>query len=417
MANKADLEKYAPSLALIISKLIENPEYSPEFLQNIEKQLPQAADHWSPCDSGVKNGVPDTSTSGRYYDLAGPLADDLSHWKFLNIGKDEYLEKIEELLDNHRSIACFKIEKGEVTLLSNALGAHFQGRINMYSNLIKNIANSFFRDASFIVPIDLDDLAKDCQIPIFSFQKKSDSHIFLLPDIDFLQYSFYEDIQWHDTDSDFSNKLHKAIFVGSTTGLDSAGSGPVTNTLANVDSNPSQRISAAKFFANAQDVVFKLPSIVQCDAPATVEYLRSFDFCSGDRISMQEQYKNRYLLSLDGNGATCSRVALALRSNSVLMKYNSDFVLYYFYWLTPWKHYIPIKDNEIVESIIMQGRNNLDFHREIQKNAHDFYKKYLTKDAIYQYTAVALNEYYGIFNRDEIYNRNIDLINNSAPTS
>jgi hypothetical protein len=151
------------------------------------------------------------------------------------------------------------------------------------------------------------------------------------------------------------------------------------------------------------DIVFKLPGVVQCDSKETEEYLRSFDFCKNERTSWQQQYKYKYIISLDGNGATCSRVALTLKSGSLLLKYNSKNILYYFKGLHPWVHYIPISCEQDVENVIKMSMTHGDFHQKISQNASLFYENVLSKINIYKYAAVLINEFYGLFNNDEIY--------------
>ena len=73
-----------------------------------------------------------------------------------------------------------------------------------------------------------------------------------------------------------------------------------------------------------------------------------------ERIPWSEQYRHMFLLSMDGNGATCSRVISSLKSNSVLIKYQSDSILYYFSALEPGTHFISVNDDRDIEGILDQ---------------------------------------------------------------
>lgn len=415
MQNRDFFEEYAPILAMVASHLVDHPEWSLELLDVVGRKLLPAG-HKEQELSG-ENG-----SSGRvapfcneeladldYLDLMAPLAHDLAFWRARKIGRQEFSEKANFLSENRNSIVCFRIDSGKVSMACAHLNESLQKRARLYLNFLQEVVQRFLSESSMVLPIDLDDLAKDNEIPVFSFQKHNESHNFLLPDIDFLSSDFYESHAWSD-DVDFSEKLQKAIFVGSTTGIDFKKSASITNTIENIASTPSQRIDAAQYFSGNPRVVFKLPNIVQCDGEATVEYLKKFPFCDERRISIKDQYKFRYLISLDGNGATCARVALSLKGNGILLKYNSNYVLYYFYWMKSWSHFIPISSHADVESVVEQGIADPDLFERIAKNSKSFYRRYLNRDSILKYSAVAINEFHGLFGRDSTYFRNIERI-------
>ena len=57
---------------------------------------------------------------------------------------------------------------------------------------------------------------------------------------------------------------------------------------------------------------------------------------------MEEHAKWKYLLNSDGQAASW-RLAKLLATNSVVLKYESDEVEYYYRSLRPGRHYIPFK--------------------------------------------------------------------------
>jgi hypothetical protein len=116
-------------------------------------------------------------------------------------------------------------------------------------------------------------------------------------------------------------------------------------------------------------------------------------FCQKPRMTWAEQLQYRFILSMDGNGATCSRVVIVLLSNSVLMKYNSDDVLFYFGGLQPWLHYIPLASDEDVERIIDIERRQPEQFEQMAVSGQLFARKYLNKAAVYHYTAMLLRLY------------------------
>ena len=332
----------------------------------------------------------------RHEDLLALCSEDILYWRRRSLNVEFYREELSRLNELRPDIFVFCFEQGVVSIRAKNMDAEardiFESRARIYLNFFNVIAQRFVPDLNLDVAVTIADCAAaDERIPILSFQKEAGETTLLLPDIDFLLSDFYQSPQNADVRY-FDLKLDKAIFVGSTTGIDPGTRKAFQNTQANIQENPSERIRSARFFQDHPDVVFKLPGIVQCDSIETENYLRSIDFCSGPQVSWPEQYDYRYIVSLDGNGATCSRVALALRSNSVLVKYHSRNVLHYFKALLPWVHYVPVADEKDLESVLEYGRLHPELMRRIAGEACRFYDKFLTRLNLHRYMAILLNE-------------------------
>ena len=108
--------------------------------------------------------------------------------------------------------------------------------------------------------------------------------------------------------------------------------------------------------------------------------LREMGFGKGGMIAEKAMMTHKFIISMDGNGATCGRVAIALKSNSALLKYNSRHVLYYFRHLIPWRHYIPIDKDSDVEDIIRMELDNPGLFRFVASEGREFAERYLAKD-------------------------------------
>jgi hypothetical protein len=107
-------------------------------------------------------------------------------------------------------------------------------------------------------------------------------------------------------------------------------------------------------------------------------------------LRWKDQFERRFILSMDGNGATCSRVVIALMSNSVLLKYHSDNVLYYFDGMQPWIHYVPVmEDRDVQATIDLEAREPTSFAR-IAAAGQKFASTYLSRSAIVEYTRALL---------------------------
>jgi hypothetical protein len=116
-------------------------------------------------------------------------------------------------------------------------------------------------------------------------------------------------------------------------------------------------------------------------------------FCQQPLMTWLEQLENKFIISLDGNGATCSRVVIALLSNSVLLKYESKNILFFFGGLQPWLHYIPIASHNHVEIIMDIETLHPERFEQIASNGAEFARTYLNRAAIYSYTAILLQLY------------------------
>jgi hypothetical protein len=105
-----------------------------------------------------------------------------------------------------------------------------------------------------------------------------------------------------------------------------------------------------------------------------------------------------FLLSVDGNGATCSRIVSALKSNSVLIKYESDSILYYFSALEPGSHFISVNADRDVEGILDQFDLDPQPFYQIAAKSRSFYENYLTRDKVVEYTGRLLRAYAEVYN-------------------
>jgi hypothetical protein len=222
--------------------------------------------------------------------------------------------------------------------------------------------------------------------PLFEYQKQRGASSLLLPDVDLLAMDFLRDDGFQDRVA-FADKREEAIFVGSTTG------GVITaDTVRTLD---HARLRAAVYFRDRPGISFELPVIVQCDSPETEEMVAALRLGHG-RKEWAEQLPCKYLLSMDGNGANCSRVALALRSNSVLVKYNSPWLLFYFRGLEAWHHYLPARRDDDVVTIVEQAAATRVRDAAIAVESARFARDHLSEAACACYTAELMRHYFAL---------------------
>ena len=283
-------------------------------------------------------------------------------------------------------ICYYEIREGHVSIREEAksLTAPERERKLLYLAFLQETVRLFCPTLSTDLIIFCGDKGFDSHVPVFSFQKRVGQTCILLPDVDFLRDRFFYPFNVLQDCLSYNDKASSAIFAGSTSGC------PVTEDTIKRLVHP--RIRAAIFFQNSDCVEFYIPSIVQYDLPRTKELLLSMGLGTPP-VSWSEQFRHKFIISIDGNGATCSRIAITFRSNSAVLKYNSDFILYYFSSLTPWLHYIPVSSEDQIVSVVQAERAQPGLFSYIPRAAQNFAKTYLTRYRSMLYTSWLLKSY------------------------
>ena len=220
--------------------------------------------------------------------------------------------------------------------------------------------------------------------PVFAFQKPAGANTVLIPDVDFLHSNFYIPPDYRDH-TPYPEKMDRAIFAGSTTG-------GRTITTQDVLELAIPRLRAGVFFKDSDQVDFRIPRIVQCETAAVAEMIGELGI-DNRHCSWPEQFQHRFILSMDGNGATCSRVVIGLLSQAALVKYDSPCLLYYFGALVPWQHYIPVAEDADVEAVVNAERRHPMIFASIATAGTDFARRYLGREGVCAYTAELLHLY------------------------
>lgn len=298
-------------------------------------------------------------------------------------------DELVRLNDQSPDVVLFRINGGRVAALAKPEGIRSEeaaARTPFYLSLLGDVAQRLPATIDTVLPICLRDGVHDgAEIPVFSFQKPREHRSILLPDVDFMVNRYYERQALVDTLA-YSEKEISASFVGATTGGGLIDAEKV-RTLA------VPRIRAFAYFRNNPRVSFQLPVILHCDTAETVAMLEAMGCGSGNiPNSWQDQFAGRFMLSMDGHGATCARVVIALKSHSALMKYRSDSVLYYFHSLQPWLHYIPIDDDADVERVLDLEASGISF-AHVAAAGRQFANTLLNRDAVLRYTASLIERY------------------------
>lgn len=258
----------------------------------------------------------------------------------------------------------------------------YRKRTNHYRTLLTEVLRLGRSDDRFLLAMDLADIPMEHDAwPVFGFQKRAASTNLLLPDVDFFHHAWYQD------DSDplqYEGKSNTACFVGSSTGasLDADA----------VERDASPRLHLASRFLNDDRVVFKIAHAAHCDSEATRRSLMAKPYFA-EPMRWDEQLKHRFLLSIDGNGATCSRVVKSLKSHGVLVKFQSEYGLYYFPLLRSDQHLLEVSSPEQVWRILDIESQDPGHHRAVAAAGQAFAAQYLSAPAVVHYTRLMLRQY------------------------
>lgn len=301
-------------------------------------------------------------------------------------GMAAYEPELHKLHETHPWVFLYRFAEGRATMLDKPEIAPDQPelasdppikRALIYLGLFTSVARRLPRNPRFLLALDVSDTPWDHRAaPVFSFQKRTVAPNILVPDVDLLleRYVFST---FKNTDTlPFARKSNTAIFVGSTTG------GIITEEVVKERSLP--RLRSALFFQSNPRVTFELPNLVQCATAEVEAELRRLGFGSG-AATWKEHFRHRFLLSMDGNGATCARVAIALKSRCVLVKYDSTYVLHYFSGLRPWQHYVPVECDEDVEQVLDAAERDPTIFEEIARQSRRFALAFLNRRAVEAY--------------------------------
>ena len=323
---------------------------------------------------------------------------EIAPWLGRRLVYTEALAEYERYNLTRRSLFLLRLENGAVRILDKP---RFYTREQLdadksplplvnaaiaYRELLRGVAATKCRDIDTVLAIELDDggLTSDA-FPIFVIQKVAESGSVLLPHYEFVQSGFHESC---GDEIAYRDKSLKASFIGATTGGGHFGADSVRNLAF-------PRLRSAMFFRGHPLVDFRLTKIVQCSPEAEL-LLREMGFGTGER-PFEEQFAGKFIIAIDGNAGTCSRLTLSLKSNCVPLKYDSPHMVHYFSCLMPWLHYIPIGSDQEVETILEQERQHPGFLEYIADAGRRFFQSYLTRERITDYMAGLIRLYAACF--------------------
>ncbi len=305
-------------------------------------------------------------------------ASDMHSWS------GDYSEAMVDLERVSPSTYLFEIHGNKVDYKEKSTFPAYMLRAERYRLFFSDMLEHYkVKDVVFALNV-CDDGPPRSDIPVFTFQRMQGSPLPLLPDIELFEKNSFTQGVIPDQVA-YYDKSISAVFAGSTTG-----GGTISMEALRENSIP--RIRSARYFAEVEDVCFYLPNIVSCESDIVADAIRAEGY-SDRRLSWPEQMTHRFLISIDGHGAACSRVEISLASNSVLVKYTSEFELFYFRGLQNGEHYLSASNDADVIDILRRERENAGLYEAVAVAGRDFAIDYLCNEAILYYTSQLFNFY------------------------
>ena len=317
------------------------------------------------------------------------IAEQLSPWQ--NTKHCDLLHVNGDYIQQSPTIYLFEFDQSGVRLIEKERPFLREGtvdpfalRAKAYCGMFEEALSGQFLNRPISIAVDTGDETPEATgFPLFAFQKPKGSRNILMPDIDLILNNCFREAP-NDV-IPFLDKLCRASFAGSTTGA-----GLID--AEKLQTNRVPRIRAGRFFKGKPDVDFRLTSIVQCASLDIEQALRREGF-GGAWIDWNETYQSKFGISIDGNGAACSRPAVLLLSNCVPIKYESPNILYYFQALEEGKHYLNVNSDQEVLEVVEQERQTPGQFASIAAKGRSLSEILLSKEAVHAYASRLLHAF------------------------
>ncbi|MCI5051705.1 MAG: hypothetical protein MRY21_01045 [Simkaniaceae bacterium] len=346
----------------------------------------------------------DLSIKRFFYNRTAPKASlELTQEEFLtkseNIDRSWMLERIEKDLSAYpklsrqflytflgkHNVILFTIRDGKLTCTPDDPG---EVRFDALKSGIENIlACTQLPDVDFLITrddhFDTENFQGDLP-PIFVFAKnKNAKGLILFPDFSCFatrtaSYAFSSHIYPTilKTDKVWKKKKNQAIWRGGTSGMNTDWQRAPRMELCKLSQEYPKLIDAKFSFFTQLDPSIK-PQVPM-----------------GNFLTPTDQLAYKYLICLDGNTCTYPGLHWRLLANSVVLKHESDNIQWFYDALTPFEHYIPIKnDCANLVAMLSWAEANDPQAEKIAQNATDFAKENLSTAAIYLYVKCLLEQY------------------------
>ncbi len=181
----------------------------------------------------------------------------------------------------------------------------------------------------------------------------------------------------------WKKKIPVAVFRGASTGCGTT-----------IETNPRLKIAHLSSLqrkdqygnlyldAGITDWNLRPRKMKHCKYLQTIE-IDTLPFSLVPKLTPEQQSEFKYLIHIQGH-VSAFRLSLEMNMGSVILLVESQYHLWFFNKLEPYKHYVPVKGDlsDIYEKIDWCKQND-EQCQEIVKNCRQFYSTHLSKDAIF----------------------------------
>lgn len=271
------------------------------------------------------------------------------------------------MIQNSFCVLKISDNKVEVVIQPKSFRERFNDVLQFFKCLLSNHKITFQGNLT----IGLEDSYNLDTKGIFVFSRHKDARgQILLPDLYAMtKYGGNLDIK---DDLQFEHKNTKALFIGVDTGI--------------TDETLNKRIQLCKWASNHK-------TFCECYISRSVQIpaekiQKEGNFLLNRDISIPNQRKYKFLITMDGNTCAWDRFVWQLNSNSIVLKEQSDNINWYYPLMTNGKEYLEFEKFEQILSYMES--TTIDFN-SIITNAQRFVVDYLTFEKHLLYTAYLLN--------------------------
>lgn len=317
---------------------------------------------------------------------------DLSYWRQRKISRKKVRESLKKGDEGLFLLAHVKIKDGEWTFTSDAkFRSDPHQRLQIFERVFPELmAGRDLPDTEFLIT-GHDNIINqlDLEVPIFTFAKEHfDTRGICIPDHEALGgYSnLWSDVVEASEEFTWDKKIDMAFWRGATTGCE----GPYYpfNCL-NFPRSKLVRASIRK--PDYLDARFNFYILAAGEAPRPI----LLKHCPlAESVSAGDSLKYKYLINIDGNTCSFSRMFWVMLSNSVLLKQESDHIQWYYRAVKPWIHYIPFAyDCKDIYDAIDWARSHDDEARAMSQRSSELVGEIFSQDAVADYLERVINAY------------------------
>lgn len=274
--------------------------------------------------------------------------------------------------ENFSNLLICRIKKSRF-YFKHCFNQSLHRRLLILKKALKTLERSFvLPDVEFAIHYDDStyNIPTNLSMPILTFAKRSDCYgPIRIPDFEMLSgynaltaqvYEFSNKYPWE-------KKINMAFWRGSTTGgyfdLNSYQSMPRFQLCIESLKYPS-KIDA------------KFTGFVQC-SQEIINLLQKQNLTTSS-ATIEQHFPYKYLIDIDGNSCTYSRMYWSLLSNCLLLKYQSSETQWYYKGLQHMKNvcFFSLENNSLLNTLEMLQKNDA-LAQSIAMEGSDFCKKYL----------------------------------------